>query len=60
LVLLLSYFFFIHMPTMAIAMIMAIVAYTMVIVLSIGCGYSGGGVTAGASNTLMAVSAYEP
>jgi hypothetical protein len=44
---------------MAIATIMAIVAYTIVNVLSIGCGYSGGAVAGGASDTPTAVSAYE-
>jgi hypothetical protein len=42
---------------MAIAMIMAIVAYAIVIMLSIGYGYSGGAVAGGASDALIAVSA---
>jgi hypothetical protein len=56
----LGYFLLIQIPTRAIANIMATVAYTIVIVLSIGCGYSGGAVAAGASETTAWVSPYEP
>lgn len=52
-----GYFLFVQIPTRTTAMMMAIPMPTIGIVLSIGCGYSGAAVGAGASATPMAVSA---